>query len=297
MTFNLYIYYCALCGGWAGFVAWGVLALAGVAAVEGKSTGQVIAVGAVLGMLVAAAIGLIDAVLNASGSGQRLVRMLVCAGVGLAGGLLGSLLGSALYSASELLILLVVGWMLAGVLIGASLGVFDMATARGDIWQPLKKTRNGIYGGLLGGFLGGFPFGLMQGGQLLPVSSSLAIGLVILGLCIGLLVALAQVFLKDAWIVIEAGRRAGKQMILSKDEVTIGRAESCDIGLFGDPAVEKLHARIRTRNNRYLLEDAQTPGGTFLNDQRVEKPTPLRSGDAIRVGGCVLRFGEKAKRA
>ena len=35
---------------------------------------------------------------------------------------------------------------------------------------------------------------------------------------------------------------------------------------------------------------------TTVNEQRINGPTPLRSGDAIRLGKCVLRFGERAKR-
>ncbi len=83
--------------------------------------------------------------------------------------------------------------------------------------------------------------------------------------------------------------------MLTKDETTIGRAESCDLGLFGDNTVEKLHARILLKNNRYVLADAETPAGTFLNDKPVGKPTPLRDGDPIRVGNSVLRFGERAR--
>ena len=50
------------------------------------------------------------------------------------------------------------------------------------------------------------------------------------------------------------------------------------------------------KNNRYLLADVETAGGTYLNDEPVRKPTPLRNGDMIRVGNSVLRFGERAKR-
>lgn len=121
-------------------------------------------------------------------------------------------------------------------------------------------------------------------------------GFVALGLCIGLLIGLAQVILKEAWIQVEAGFRAGRQMILSKPEFTIGRAESCDIGLFGDAAVERLHARILLQNNQYYLSDAGTPAGTFLNGRPIAQPTPLRSGDAIGIGKSLLRFSERAKR-
>jgi predicted component of type VI protein secretion system len=112
----------------------------------------------------------------------------------------------------------------------------------------------------------------------------------------GLFIGLAQVILKEAWIKIESGRRAGREMILTRDETTIGRAESCDVGLFGDNAVEKLHARILLKDRQYLLADAETPGGTYLNDLRLDQPMPLRSGDIIRIGANVLRFGERPKK-
>jgi MFS family permease len=198
--------------------------------------------------------------------------------------------------------LLLIGWILVGVAIGGSIGVFDIlraATGGQDIRAALKKTLNGVYGGFLGGFVGGIFFGLLYANQAtrqaLP-NGSLAIGLVILGLCIGLLIGLAQVVLKEAWLKVEAGFRAGREVMLTKDETTIGRAESCDLGLFGDNSIERLHARIERKNNQYVLADVETAGGTFLNDKPVRKSTPLHDGDVIRVGNSVLRFGERAKR-
>jgi pSer/pThr/pTyr-binding forkhead associated (FHA) protein len=84
--------------------------------------------------------------------------------------------------------------------------------------------------------------------------------------------------------------------MLTKDETTIGRAESCDLGLFGDNTIERLHARIKRVNNRFILLDEESASGTYVNDYRVDQPTPLNAGDAIRVGRSVLRFGERAKR-
>ena len=161
--------------------------------------------------------------------------------------------------------------------------------------MPVRKVVNGVIGGVLGGLVGGVVYGLVSDLEFLP-HSGLALGLVILGLCIGLLIGLAQVFLKEAWLKVESGFRAGREVMLSKDETTIGRAESCDIGLFGDNSVERTHARIQLTKNQYVLADAETPGGTFLNGKPLKKPTALRDGDAIGVGNCVLRFGERQKR-
>jgi hypothetical protein len=294
MSFKLFIYYCALCGGWAAFLTWAILAATGL---RGHVSPYLWATltGGLLGLLVASAVGAVDALLNAAGS-QRFVRVLLCLGIGLFGGLVSALAGEILHSALHFPI--VFGWILVGVCVGASIGIFDLTQAMfagQDLRLPLKKMLNGIYGGLLGGFLGGLPFGFLVGNHKIP-RSDLTISLVILGLCIGLLIGLAQVFLKEAWIKVARGFRAGRELLLSKEETTIGRAEGCDLGLFGDNGIERLHARILLRNNRYLLADANTPGGTFLNDERIGEPTPLKSGDTIRVSNSIIEFGERQKR-
>jgi hypothetical protein len=294
MSFKLFIYYCALCGGWAAFLCWGVAQGTGIRGIDNEY-GRAALIAAILGLLVAGGIGLVDAVLNAVGF-QRVVRIFVCLGIGLLGGMVGGLVGQALNSMFG--VPFFVGWILTGIGIGASLGVYDLlrgVMTKGDMRMPLKKTLNGIYGGALGGLLGGFLFGRLYPNPYIP-RTDLAIGLVILGLCIGLLVGLVQVVLKEAWIKVAKGFRAGRELLLSKDETTIGRAEGCDLGLFGDNTIERLHARILLKNNRYVLADADTPGGTFLNDARVSKPTPLKSGDVIRVGNSVIEFGERQKR-
>src|SRR5437588_8300518 len=93
MSFKVFIYYCALCGGWAAFLAWGISQVLDMYtwAPLPRSAG----VGAVLGFLVAAAVGLMDALLNAVGA-VRLVRVLICAGLGMAGGAFSGFLGGVL---------------------------------------------------------------------------------------------------------------------------------------------------------------------------------------------------------
>jgi hypothetical protein len=294
MSFRLFIYYCAICGGWAAFLAWGIaqaLGFRGIANLYLRAT----LIAGILGLFVAAAVGAVDAWLNAVGS-QRLVRISICLGIGLLGGMLGGFVGEFLHS--KLRFPVFIGWILTGICIGASVGIYDLLRSwrsHGDIRVPLKKTLNGVYGGLLGGFLGGLPFGLLMGSTAIP-RTDLAVSLVVLGLCIGFLIGLAQVILKEAWLKVIQGFRPGRELLLAKDETTIGRAESCDLGLFGDNTIERLHARILLQNQRYLLADAGTPGGTFLNEERITGPTPLQSGDKIRVGNSVIEFGERQKR-
>ncbi len=307
MSFRRFIYYCAVCGGWAAFLTWALVLAGNVGAVE-RPVLRTALTAALLGLLLGAAVGAVDALQNAVGQ-QRYVRVLLCAGVGVVGGAVSGLVGEALHSALANFrvlgeVMVVLGWVLVGVAIGASVGAFDLLralSAQNDLRAPTRKVVNGAIGGLLGGLVGGVLF------EALPAlaarvlrsdlpRSSLAIGLVVLGACIGLLIGLAQVILKEAWLKVESGFRPGRELLLSKDETTIGRAESCDVGLFGDGGVERLHARILLRDTHYLLADAGTPGGTFLNDVRVDGPTPLHDGDTIRVGNSALRFGERTKR-
>jgi hypothetical protein len=137
--------------------------------------------------------------------------------------------------------------------------------------------------------------GLFQDKPADELWSPSAIGFVILGLCIGLSIGLAQVIFREAWVRVEEGFRKGRELILSRPESLIGRAEGSDIGLFGDPGVELTHARIMLQGNDYLLVDAGTPGGTYVNGQRIGQPTPLRAGDIIRVGSSILRFGMRQR--
>jgi hypothetical protein len=305
MSFKLFIYYCAVCGAWAAFAGWAV----GRAMTEQGGPGADIVQGLFLGLTVALALGAVDGVWNLTGHryARLLLRCLFVAAVGCVAGLAGAAAGGALVRATGNDLFKILGWTLVGLLIGVSAGMYDFLArtfASDRSGGGLRKLLNGALGGALGGLLGAVLFVVLKGaiGSLLAsktspenVRTASAVGFVVLGACIGLFIGLAQVLLREAWVKVEVGRRAGREMILSKDETTIGRAEACDLGLFGDGGVERLHARILHKNRRYLLADADTPGGTYLNEQRIDKPTPLRSGDAIRVGGCVLRFGERQK--
>lgn len=307
MSFKLFVYYCALCGGWAALVGWGLgqwFAPKDPDAVFART----ILRGFLLGTTVALALGLLDAVWNLSARQgvQIAFRAVTAMLVGCAGSLIGAAVGQALYSLTGWPAFVIVGWALTGLLIGASVGMYDVFArlARGEeLAGAWKKVMNGLLGGALGGVLGsaiylllGADWGLAQllnkPAEQLKINS--AVGFVALGLFIGLFIGLAQIMLKEAWLTVEAGFRAGREMIISKAETVIGRAEGSDIGLFGDQSVERTHARIVVRENRYYLADAG--GGTFLNDQRITQPALLRTGDVIRVGHCRLRFGERQKK-
>jgi hypothetical protein len=319
MSFRLFIYYCALCGAWAALLGWGLGRGAGaflgmspdrIGDDVAKKIADAGIKGFCLGLFVSFALALLDSFLNLSSARQAmqaLARVIVGVVVGSIGGMMGGMFGQLLYGKNGLGLFLIMGWTLTGLLIGLSIGVFDIALRlmrQEDIGGALRKLRNGAIGGTVGGVLGAvLLLGIHQGWSRIfadkPANhlwSPSSTGFVALGMCIGLLIGLAQIILKEAWIRVETGRRAGKEMILAKKEFILGRAESCDLGLFGDNQIEKQHAKIVRSGNRYYLEDLDTPAGTYLNGRKISEPMPLKNGDAIRLGNCTLRFGERAKR-
>jgi hypothetical protein len=303
MSFRLFIYYCGVCGGWAALVGWGFAKLLAPENALLSAMFQAMT----LGVIVALALSVVDGLWNSSGALHAGLpfRVAVSVAIGCLGGLFGGLIGQLLFMLADLSGFIVFGWTFTGMLIGASVGGYDVllrVLRHEELRGALKKIINGTIGGTVGGFVGSILFLLLRGslsrltGQ--PADellSSSALGFVALGASIGLLIGLAQVILKEAWVRVERGFRAGRELILTKPETIIGRAESCDIGLFGGQGVEKTHARILQQGADYLLADAQTPGGTFLNDERIDEPTPLHAGDRIRVGNCVLLFQERRK--
>lgn len=77
---------------------------------------------------------------------------------------------------------------------------------------------------------------------------------------------------------------------LQHDVTTIGRSSSCTIAI-PLPVISRLHARIE-QHERYILYDAGSANGTFVNGKRVESGLPLNSGDQIALGSpdVVLSF-------
>jgi len=298
MSFQLFIYYSAVCGGWAALLAAAVVLGLGLTEIPNALLRTVL-IGSLVGSFVGLAVGFVDGLLNDKPF-DRLLRAGLCAVLGFLAGLIGSAIGQLLLE--HLGLPLLFGWVLVGALLGASIGLFEVLRGLlgGDAATGWRKVYNGFLGGILGGLLGGIPFSLVQNWPTLSQAfprSSLATCLVLLGLLIGLFIGLAQIILKEAWLRVDEGFRAGRELLLAKPETTIGRGEGCDLGLFGDHSIQRLHARILLHKNQYLLVHVADEGETFLNDTRVTRqPVALRSGDLIRIGKSVLQFGERPKK-
>ncbi len=87
-----------------------------------------------------------------------------------------------------------------------------------------------------------------------------------------------------------AGPAAGTEIRFCKAVITIGRSKEQDFCLFDDSA-SRLHAYLRCEDGRFVLCDADSLNGTYLNGKRIVR-AGLQTGDAIRMGQSILSFAE-----
>ena len=88
--------------------------------------------------------------------------------------------------------------------------------------------------------------------------------------------------------IMEPPELAGSVMAIG-DELTIGRAASCTLTL-DDTYVSQVHARVAWRDRKFVVEDAGSTNGTYLNQERLMTPVVLRPGDRVQIGSTVLEF-------
>lgn len=181
------------------------------------------------------------------------------------------------------------GWSLLGLAIGASEGIAA---------RSLGKFSYGTLGGLLGGFIGGVLFQLFYSHAMQAGSSTYfwnAMGLVILGACIGSLSALVQAVFQPANVKVMRGWQEGREYPLDKPANLLGRDEHADIALFRDMRVEKQHAYIKRQGKAYILvNNGAPPGQTLVNEAPVADSRALNDGDRIQLGNVILRFQLRA---
>jgi VWFA-related protein len=71
--------------------------------------------------------------------------------------------------------------------------------------------------------------------------------------------------------------------------VNIGRAQENQIVL-QDPTVSRNHAWIKVQEEDFVVFDVGSANGTFVNEERVEAPRSLQTGDVVRFGDAAFVF-------
>ncbi len=85
--------------------------------------------------------------------------------------------------------------------------------------------------------------------------------------------------------------RTKKEHLLAGDEVALGRHPSCTIVVL-EKQVSRIHCRLTHTQEGWLLSDAGSILGTFLNNELLMQPQCLQDGDEIKIGSEAFLFSE-----
>jgi serine phosphatase RsbU (regulator of sigma subunit) len=67
----------------------------------------------------------------------------------------------------------------------------------------------------------------------------------------------------------------------------IGRSDQADL-VIPDRSLSRQHARLVFIDGAWTIEDLGSRNGTLVNRQRIDRPTPLRSGDVVALGASTF---------
>jgi FHA domain len=91
------------------------------------------------------------------------------------------------------------------------------------------------------------------------------------------------------FLVVTEGGLSGVSIDLTDQQITMGRANDATLVLNDDYA-STYHARIFPQDGQWLVEDLGSTNGTYLDRQKVARPTPVPLGVPIRIGKTVLEL-------
>ena len=87
------------------------------------------------------------------------------------------------------------------------------------------------------------------------------------------------------------GSQAGQAFALTDEVTRLGRHPDSEI-MLDDITVSRRHAEVLRRGEHYVVRDAGSLNGTYVNQERVDE-TQLKHGDELQVGKFRLVFFER----
>jgi pSer/pThr/pTyr-binding forkhead associated (FHA) protein len=84
-------------------------------------------------------------------------------------------------------------------------------------------------------------------------------------------------------LVITSGPRAGTELALGNEPLTIGRSSESGL-VIRDDYTSTHHARLVLWNTEWMIQDLDSTNGTFLDGKRVTVPTQVPLDTPIKVG-------------
>jgi hypothetical protein len=177
------------------------------------------------------------------------------------------------------------GWGFFGLVIGLAAGM----TGGTQLWKAML-------GGLIGGVIGGALMEILAA-NLSDLLLGKALGMILLGACIGIFTSLIVVLLARAWLEVKSGKLKGTEFIL--DKFIKARGPSIFIGsdalkseiVLPDPDIAPQHAMLTGDGSAFEIKD-MSMNGTFINNKRIER-TGLDDRQTIKMGNTELVYHEK----
>lgn len=180
-------------------------------------------------------------------------------------------------------------WALFGIALGLGMNLMRSTKA---------QRRASVMGGVVGGVLGGLLFDPINR-FLMPAvaegSIMRLVGLITIGLCVGIFVALSESLGREGWVRVRTGPLRGKAFILYHNPTIIGSSPQANIYLFKDPKVAPKHAALHRVGSGYEIAELEE-NALFAVDGKPVHRRRLVSGDQITIGDTVLDFEERSKR-
>jgi hypothetical protein len=273
-----------LLGAIGGLIGWQISNILGLSFTDNLFLSEVI-IGALLGGVIGLFIGF--------GEGFAAQNFLFGLRKALLSALLGALGGAIALPIAEGVFLSIggpswsrpIGWAIFGLLTGLAAGF----TGGAQLWK-------GGLGGLIGGALGG---ALLEGARMMfsdPLMGKAA-GLMLLGMAVGVFIALIVFMLSRAWLEVASGKMKGMEFILDKflakggPSAAIGSSPLKSDIVIADPDIAPQHAILTGEGTYFTLKDISM-AGTYLDGKKIEI-SRLRANQHIRMGKSEMIYHEK----
>lgn len=92
-----------------------------------------------------------------------------------------------------------------------------------------------------------------------------------------------------ARIVITSGPKAGLELPLGSEPLTIGRSSESGL-VIRDDYTSSHHARLLLWGDQWMIQDLDSTNGTWHDGQRVSTPVAVRIGAPIKVGATTFEL-------
>jgi pSer/pThr/pTyr-binding forkhead associated (FHA) protein len=105
-------------------------------------------------------------------------------------------------------------------------------------------------------------------------------------------VAVSDLPTDGAVLIVRSGEQAGDRFVLDADLIHLGRHPDSEI-ILDDITVSRRHAEIARTEEGYVVTDAGSLNGTYVNQERIDRAV-LRHGDELQIGKFRLVLFERS---